>query len=133
MQSTLFGTFLSILAVTLIFVTNLHYLLLAAMYDSYQLFKPEASLAIGDLSQNAVATLTASFRIALQISAPFLAFGLIFFLGMGVLSRLIPQVQVFFLAMPAIIFLGFMLLLLVSTMMLWFLDYFSAALRPFRA
>ncbi len=131
-QSTLFGTFLSVLAVTMIFATDMHYLLLAAMYDSYHVFKPGAAFAVGDFAQNAVGTLTAAFRIAMQISAPFLAFGLVFFLGMGVLSRLIPQVQVFFLAMPANILLGLLLLfLLIGSMMLWFLDYFGNALQPY--
>ena len=56
------------------------------------------------------------------------------YIAVGVLTRLIPQVQVFFLAMPANIFLGFvLLLLLLSTLMLWFLDYFGRALRPFLA
>lgn len=131
-QSTLFGTFLSILAVTMIFATDMHYLLLAAMYDSYQVFQPGAAFPVGDFADNAVGTLAAAFRIAMQISAPFLAFGLVFFLGMGVLSRLIPQMQVFFLVMPANIMIGLLLLfLLLSTMMLWFLDYFGAALRPY--
>ena len=61
-------------------------------------------------------------------------FGLIFYLGVGVLTRLIPQVQVFFLAMPANIFLGFVLLmLLLGTMMLWYLDYFAQAISPYLA
>lgn len=133
-QSTLFATFLSVLAVTLIFATDLHHLLLAAMHDSYVLIRPGAPLPVGDFSESAVSILAAAFRIALQLSAPFLVFGLVFYLGMGVLTRLIPQVQVFFIAMPANILLGFaLLLLLLSTMMLWFLDYFGTALRPFLA
>lgn len=131
-QSTVFGTFLSVLAVALIFATDLDHLLIAAMHDSYVLFTPGAELPVGDFAAGAVDTLAGAFRIALQMAAPFLAFGLVFYLGMGVLTRLIPQVQVFFLAMPANILLGFaLLLLLLSTMMLWFLDYFGASLRTY--
>ena len=60
------------------------------------------------------------------------SFGLVFYMGLGVLSRLMPQLQVFFLAMPANILIGFLLLaLLVSSMMLWYLEYFEATMQQF--
>ncbi|MDA7948901.1 MAG: flagellar type III secretion system protein FliR [Hyphomicrobiaceae bacterium] len=131
-QSTLFGTFLSVLSVALIFAADLHHLLLSAMYDSYQLFKPGGFLPAGDFAQSAVDTLSRGFRIAIQLTGPFLAFGLIFYLGIGVLSRLIPQVHVFFLALPLNIMLGmFLFMLLLGTFMLWYLDYFGEAIRPY--
>lgn len=130
-QSTLFGNFLSVLAVALMFATDLHHLLIVAIHDSYTLFRPGADLPVGDFAVLALATVTDAFRVAMQLSAPFLAFGLIFYLGIGVLSRLIPQVQVFFLAMPANIMLGFaLLMLLLGTAMVWYLDYFARAVRP---
>lgn len=133
-QSSLFSTFLSLLTVALIFATDLHHLLLSAIHDSYLLFKPGAIFPAGDFAKVAVQTLSGGFRIAIQLAGPFLAFGLIFYLGVGVLSRLIPQVQVFFLAMPLNIMLGMILfMLLLSTLMARFLDYFSAALQPYLA
>lgn len=131
-QSTLFSSFLSVLAVTLVFATDMHHLMLAAMHDSYTLFRPGGALPAGDFAQVGLQVLANGFRVALQLSAPFLVFGLIFYLGVGVLTRLIPQVQVFFLAMPASIMLGLVLvMLLLGTMMIWFMDYFGAALRPY--
>lgn len=131
-QSSIYGSFLAVLAVALIFATDLHHLLIAAIHDSYVLFRPGDEMPAGDFAQLAFLALADAFRIALQLAAPFLAFGLIFYLGIGVLARLIPQVQVFFLALPANIMLGLiLLLLLVSTMMLWFLDYFGRAVQPF--
>ena len=133
-QSSLFGSFLSVLSVTLIFTTDMHHMLLSAMHDSYTLFRPGSALPIGDLAQNAIQTLSAGFRIAVQLAGPFLAFGLVFYLGVGVLARLIPQVQVFFLAMPLNIALGLVLfMVLLSTIVYWFLDYFGEAIRPYLA
>lgn len=133
-QNSLFSTFLSVLSVALIFATDMHHLLLSAIHDSYLLFKPGSALPTGDFAQVAVQTLSNGFRVAIQLAGPFLAFGLIFYLGVGVLARLIPQVQVFFLAMPLNIMLGLTLfMLLLSTLMLWFLDYFGEALRPYLA
>lgn len=133
-QSTLFGAFLSMLSVTLIFATDLHHLLLSAMHDSYLLFRPGAVLPTGDFAEMALKTLADGFVVAIQLAAPFLIFGLIFYLGVGVLTRLIPQVQVFFLAMPANIMLGLVLfMLLIGTLMVWFLSYFERAMAPFLA
>jgi len=133
-QNSLFSTFLSVLSVALIFATDMHHLLLSAIHDSYLLFKPGSAFPTDDFAQVVVRTLSDGFRIAIQLAGPFLAFGLIFYLGVGVLARLIPQVQVFFLAMPLNIMLGMVLfMLLLSTLMLWFLDYFGEALRPYLA
>ncbi len=133
-QTTLFASFFSVLSVTLIFATDLHHYLLMAVHDSYRLFRPGMTLPTGDFAEVALTTLADAFRLAFQIAAPFLVFGLVFYLGIGVLSRLIPQVQVFFLAMPANILLGFILLLfLLSNMMLWFIDYYGKALEPYIA
>jgi flagellar biosynthesis protein FliR len=54
-----------------------------------------------------------AFRIGIQLSAPFMVFGLLFNLGLGVLSRLMPQMQVFFVGLPLSILLGLMIFLLV--------------------
>ena len=40
------------------------------------------------------------------MAAPLIAFGLVFYLALGVLSRLMPQVQIFFVAMPLNVFAG---------------------------
>ncbi len=56
-------------------------------------------------------------------------FGLLFNLGLGVLSRLMPQMQVFFIGLPLSILLGFMLLLLViGAMMGTFTGYIEDVL-----
>ena len=72
--------------------------------------------------------------IGIQLSAPFLVFGLLFNLGLGVLSRLMPQMQVFFVGLPLSILLGFLILLLVlGAMMGIFLDYVGERAAPARA
>ena len=57
-------------------------------------------------------------------------FGLLFNLGLGVLSRLMPQMQVFFVGMPLSILIGFLILLLVlGAMMMIFLGSMESVLR----
>src|SRR5215218_6474489 len=90
---------------------------------------PEMPLA-GDVAALLTRTVAAAFRIGIQLSGPFLVFGLLFNVGLGVLSRLMPQMQVFFVGMPLSILLGFLILLLViGAMMMTFLDYVEGVLR----
>ena len=131
-QGAIIGTFLALLATTLIFALDLHFLLLAAVRDSYDLFEPGKILPFGDFGQMAVHIVSGTFRVGVQLAAPFLVFGLVFYMGLGVLSRLMPQLQVFFLAMPANIMFGFLLLMmLLSSMMLWYLDFFEQSMVRF--
>jgi flagellar biosynthetic protein FliR len=131
-QSAMIATFLSMLAVTLIFATDLDHLLIAAMRASYILFKPGQILPVGDFSQMAVRAVSGAFTLGVQLSAPFVVFGLVFYLGLGILSKLMPQIQIFFIAMPGNIGLGFALLfLLLGAMMTWFLDGFERTMSVF--
>ncbi len=83
------------------------------------------------MAQHFTQVIATSFRIGIQLSAPFLVFGLLFNLGLGVLSRLMPQMQVFFIGLPLSILLGLMLLLIViGTMMGTFTDYLDRRSRP---
>ncbi len=133
-QSAIYASFLSITVMTLIFVTDLHHLLIGAMHQSYTVFPPGASLAWGELSELMVNTISETFVLGVQMATPFIAVGLLFYLGVGVLSRLMPQVQIFFVAMPANIWLGLLIFFLtISTMVMWFMDYFEAFLIRFLA
>jgi flagellar biosynthetic protein FliR len=131
-QASIPANFLMTLGVLLIFASNLHHLMLRALADSYTLFTPGELPMIDDMADLVTRTVSASFLLAVQIAAPFLVLGLVFFLGLGLLARLMPQVQVFFVAMPAQIMMGLVLLALGSSAaMLWFLDRFQGVLAPF--
>jgi flagellar biosynthetic protein FliR len=124
-QGVLIGNFLTMLGVTLLFATDSHHLVIAALNDSYKIFSPGEAVASGDVAALATGAFTAAFRIGLQLSAPFLVFGLVFNIGLGVLARLMPQMQVYFVGVPLSIFVGFLILALVlAAMMGTFLDYF---------
>ncbi len=121
-QSVIVANFLTMLGVTLIFAVDLHHLVIAALNDSYRLFAPGEVPLLGDVAALTTRTVAAAFRIGLQLSAPFLVFGLLFNLGLGILSRLMPQMQVFFVGLPLSILIGFLILLLVlGAMMATFL------------
>lgn len=131
-QTALLATFLSLLGITLIFVTDLHHLMIAAMHDSYTMFTPGGAIPVGDFAAMVTATVAGTFKLAIQMAAPLIAFALIFNLGLGVLSKLMPQVQVFFVAIPANLLAGFIIMgLTVSAVMIWFLEHVEQTLSLF--
>lgn len=128
-QGMLVGNFLTVLGVTMIFATDLHYLVIAALNDSYTIFQPGVMPLVGDVAKHVTQIIAMSFRIGIQLAAPFLVFGLLFNVGLGVLSRLMPQMQVFFIGLPLSILLGLMLLVLVlGAMMGTFIGYMEGVL-----
>jgi flagellar biosynthetic protein FliR len=129
-QGAIIGNFLGVLGITLIFATDLHHLVIAALNDSYTVFRPGDIPLAGDVAKLMTGTVASAFRIGIQLSAPFLVFGLLFNLGLGVLSRLMPQMQVFFVGMPLSILVGFLILILVlGAMMMTFLDNVEGVLH----
>lgn len=93
------------------------------------MFPPSETVSVSPFSEAAVKTVANAFKIGVQLSTPFIVFGLVFFLGLGILSRLIPQIQVFFIAMPANIYIGVLLFaLLLGAMMSWYLNYYETAI-----
>jgi flagellar biosynthetic protein FliR len=117
-QQAAIGNFLTLLGITLIFAADLHHLAIAAIRDSYLFLPPANGPETGDAAALAIKAVGRGFALAVQIAAPFIAFGILFNLGLGVLSRLMPQLQVFFLAMPATILIGMVVLLAVIGVMM---------------
>ena len=129
-QGLLIGNFLTILGLTLLFATDSHHLVIAALNESYRIFSPGQTFSTGDVAALATKAFAAAFKIGLQLSAPFLVFGLVFNLGLGVLARLMPQMQVYFVGVPLSILIGFLILALVITAIMGtFLDYFVSVMH----
>ncbi len=117
------AVFLSMLGLALMFATGLHHMFLQGVVGSYDLIALGAPPPVGDAADLALTTAATSFRVGFQIAMPVVAAGLIFRVGLGVLSRLIPQIQVFFIIMPLQILGGLVVFALgLSTGMLIWLD-----------
>lgn len=109
-QSAALARLFGLLAPVLVLSSGLYALPLSALAGSYQVVPPGALMQAGpvmDLVQTAVG---ASFGLAIRLSAPFLLAGLVVQGGVGLLSRLVPQLQVYALAAPGQILGGLTLL-----------------------
>ena len=68
------------------------------------------------------------------MSAPFIVYAMVYYIGLGLLQRLMPQLQLFFVGMPLQIMAALFLLMVTSSaIMIWFLDHFEGAMSSFLA
>ncbi len=120
-QGSLIGAMLSVTGVLLIFVTNMHHLLFFGLVGSYELFPVGAIPDTGSMAEMLARAVAGSFMVGVQISSPFIVVSLLIYIGMGVLTRLMPQIQIFLLALPLQIMLSFVTLVLVLSagLMFW--------------
>ena len=131
-QGSIAGSFLSMLALMIIIVLDLHHVLLRGVIESYQIFVPGQSLLVGDISEMITRVVSKAFLLGFQIASPFIAVALIFNLGLGLLSRLMPQMQVFFIAIPLQIITGLGILLIALPALIgWFITGFEEVTLPF--
>lgn len=128
-QGAAISTFLTVLGATLVFTSDLHHLAITAIGASYMKLPPGALPESGDALSLAMRTMATSFALSVKIAAPFAVFAIVFNIGLGLLSRMMPQLQVFFLALPASALLGMMMLLAVlGVMMNVYLDELAGLL-----
>ncbi|WP_375459907.1 flagellar biosynthetic protein FliR [uncultured Enterovirga sp.] len=122
-QEAALSTFLTLLGVTLIFATDVHHIAIAGIADSYRLLPPVGIPAPGDAATLVLGSVGRGFALGAKIAAPFIAFAILFNLGLGILSRLMPQMQVFFIGLPLTILFGMLILVAsLGLMMALFLE-----------
>ncbi len=131
-QGSIMGTFLTLAGMMLLFTTDLHHLMLVGVLDSYTLFPVGSVPDTGSMSELLTTTVAGAFAVGIQITAPFLVLILLLYVGMAVMSKLMPQVQVFMIAIPVQIYLALVTLaLVVSAMMLVWLGMFEKGMAVF--
>ncbi|MFO0998108.1 MAG: flagellar biosynthetic protein FliR [Alphaproteobacteria bacterium] len=131
-QGAIAGSFLVVVALVLVFASNLHHLMLTGVLSSYGLFTPGELPPFGDFADAISHAVSRSFLIGIQMAAPFIVVGLLLSIGMGILSRLMPQVQIFFIVTPLQITLGLLVFAAVlAAIMAWFISGFEDMLAAF--
>jgi flagellar biosynthetic protein FliR len=125
-QATAPARMFGLLAAVLVLSTGLHALPLHAFWGSYALLPPGAPFPAGAAAEAFARMGAESLALALRLAAPFLLGAVLVNLALGLLARLAPQVQTFFVAVPGQILGGVALIGLLGAAML---PLFAAALR----
>lgn len=113
-QSAAIGKLFNLLAPVLILSTGLYALPLGALAGSYSVFPAGLAPPSGDMAAVTVSAVGASFALALRLAAPFVLVSVVWQVALGLLSRLVPQIQVYVLALPGQVLGGMLLLALLA-------------------
>lgn len=128
-QESLPGVLIGLMAIVIIFETDLHAMMVRGLVDSYMLFTPTHLPPVGDFTETITRVTSRSFRIGLQLAAPFIVISTVLMAALGLLSRLVPSLQIFFLALPLQLGLGLGLIAVtLPTLLLYFFDDFASGI-----
>jgi flagellar biosynthetic protein FliR len=131
-QSTLPSALLSVLGTSMIFMTGLDLELIRSMIKIYDVFPPGIALPAGDMAQTIIHIANQSFITGVELAMPFFVIGMLFYTVLGIMQKMMPQIQLFLIAVPAQIWLGLTLLTLtVTTIMTIWLRYVNTTLSAF--
>lgn len=131
-QGSLLGAFVSVSAACILFTMDMHHLMIRGLLESYTLFPFGQMPDSGSMAEVVVKMVLHAFDIAVQMSAPLLITILILYVSMGVLSKLMPQLQIFMIVMPAQIMLSLLVLILsFGAMMTFFVSEYTSAIGSF--
>ncbi len=120
-QSTALSHLLGLAAPVAVLSSGLYVLPLTALEGSYHLIAPGSLLPAADGAMSAVDAVGGCFAVALRLAAPFVLAGTVWQVALGLLARLVPQLQVYFAALPGQILGGVLLLAALSAplMLAW--------------
>lgn len=133
-QSQTLTGLLSNFAMVAVFAADGHHLMLQALNDSYDMFQPGVVPLFGDMAMTMAHLLSSAFSLGVRLAAPVMVFGIVFQVGLGLLSRMVPQMQVFFVATPVQVLVG-LWMIMVALPVIWmiFLQAFTEGLGPYLA
>lgn len=131
-QSPLPSAYLAVIGTTMIFVTGLDHMLLRSLVALYDVFPPNGELMPGDMAQLVIQTVNKGFVVGIELAMPFFVMGLLMYIALGLLQKLMPQVQLFLVVLPVQVWGGLMLMALTTAgiIAVW-LKYVDSAVAAF--
>ena len=109
-QATAISRLYELAVPVIVLATGLYALPLTALAGSYHLVPPGTLLPAADGTAAAVGAITQAFALALRLAAPFLLAAVVWHLAIGLMTRLVPRLQIYFVALPGQIAGGLLLL-----------------------
>ena len=111
---------------------DLHHLMFRGFVKSYTLFPIEGKLMLGDISKGYIQLFSLIFSMGMQLAMPFIIVFIVLQVGFGLMNRMIPQMQIFFVSLPLQIWGGLMVFLITGgSIMLQFSRIFDREYRAF--
>ncbi|WP_411839740.1 flagellar biosynthetic protein FliR [Paracoccus sp. ME4] len=95
--------------IAVILATNTHHVMIIGAVRSYGLI-PVGSAGFFDISEQLARLGANAFWMATMIGAPFMIYSVLANMALGIANKVMPSLQVFFVAGPALILIGFLVL-----------------------
>ncbi|MDB5672984.1 MAG: fliR [Alphaproteobacteria bacterium] len=109
-QVPLLSKFIAVAAAVVCLSLGVHHLWIGAIVKSYDMFPVGGLPPAADFAQLAIHTCTHAMALALSLAAPLLVYGIVFNAALGLMARLAPAIQIFFIAQPLNLLLGLAIL-----------------------
>lgn len=113
-QTTAIAQLYDIAVPALILSSGLYTELISALVGFYRLIPPGTLAWVPDSAATTVSVVAHSFDLALRLAAPFILAAIAWHVAIGLIARLVPRLQIFFVALPGQIGLGLLLLAAVA-------------------
>jgi flagellar biosynthetic protein FliR len=113
-ETTAISRLYGIAVPALILSSGLYSELLTALAGFYRLIPPGTIAWVPDSAVTTVSVVAGSFNLSLRLAAPFILASIAWHVGIGLIARLVPRLQIYFVALPGQIGLGLLLLAVVA-------------------
>jgi flagellar biosynthetic protein FliR len=128
--STTLADLLTLTAVLMFFITDQHVEVIRALLKSFEVLPVSAGVEIDFSLTQMIRVLNIAFLLSVQVAAPFILYGILVNLLLGVANRMVPQVPLQLVTGPLVLAGGLILLyFLIGPMMMRFIDGFGNWLK----
>jgi flagellar biosynthetic protein FliR len=105
-QLSVMAQFYNIFAIFLFFTLDIHLIFISGLIESFKIIPPYGATLTGPLFNGVLSISTELFIVALKLAAPVSIAVLLANLGMGIVARTVPQLNVFVVGFPITIGVG---------------------------
>jgi flagellar biosynthetic protein FliR len=128
-QSSIISNLYSNFALMFIFSSDMHLNFIQGLLESYDIMPLAQIISIGDFSSSVSSLVNKSFEVAFKLASPFIIVSILVNTVSGILARLMPNFQVFFVLTPAQILILFGLIFVTfKPVLVYFMEQFSQAI-----
>ncbi len=131
-QSSIISNLYSNFAIMFIFASDMHLNFIQGLLESYEIMPFGQITAISDLTDSVSRLVNKSFEVAFKLASPFIIVSILVNTVSGILARLMPNFQVFFVLTPGQILILFGLIFVTfKPVLVYFMEQFSHSIMLF--
>lgn len=94
----------------LLFILDFHHVVFRGLVESYSSIPLNGDISMQRMLITLTDTLAASMQVALRVASPFILYGFLFHVAIGLINKLAPQIPVYFISTPYALAGGLLLL-----------------------